>query len=98
MSRAERPLADGTVNDLALRWRWVGVLFVQADYAVTLEMHGEIDVCCSKRLINPNKLFFTLVKKESGPYWPRLLKEKTKQHWLKVRSKKHSTRCTILLH
>ncbi|XP_045127879.1 co-chaperone protein daf-41-like isoform X2 [Portunus trituberculatus] len=25
-----------------------------------------------------------LVKKEEGPYWPHLLKQKVKQHWLKV--------------
>ena len=25
-----------------------------------------------------------MVKKEAGPYWPHLLKEKTKQHWLTV--------------
>ena len=24
------------------------------------------------------------MKKEAGSYWPHLLKEKTKQHWLKV--------------
>ena len=27
---------------------------------------------------------FALEKKESGPYWKRLVKEGTKQHWLKV--------------
>merc|ERR1711983_733020 len=25
-----------------------------------------------------------LEKKEVGPYWPRLCKDKTKQHWLKI--------------
>ncbi|KAG0716150.1 Protein wos2 [Chionoecetes opilio] len=25
-----------------------------------------------------------LIKKEEGPYWPHLLKQKVKQHWLKV--------------
>eukprot|EP00036_Acanthoecidae_sp_10tr_P012209 CAMPEP_0182926996 /NCGR_PEP_ID=MMETSP0105_2-20130417/12891_1 /TAXON_ID=81532 ORGANISM="Acanthoeca-like sp., Strain 10tr" /NCGR_SAMPLE_ID=MMETSP0105_2 /ASSEMBLY_ACC=CAM_ASM_000205 /LENGTH=189 /DNA_ID=CAMNT_0025064919 /DNA_START=64 /DNA_END=633 /DNA_ORIENTATION=+ len=54
------------------------------DYAVELVMNGEIDVEGSKQLVNANRLFFTLVKKESGPYWPRLLKDKTKQHWLKA--------------
>ena len=27
---------------------------------------------------------FALHRKEEGPYWERLLKDKTKQHWLKV--------------
>ena len=27
---------------------------------------------------------FALEKKELGPYWKRLVKEGTKQHWLKV--------------
>ena len=27
---------------------------------------------------------FALEKKEVGPYWPRLCKDKTKQHWLKI--------------
>ena len=27
---------------------------------------------------------FALEKKEDGPYWDRLLKEKTKRHWLKI--------------
>lgn len=31
----------------------------------------------SKRLVNSNRLFFTLVKKEEG-YWPHLMKVKTK--------------------
>ena len=27
---------------------------------------------------------FALEKKEEGPYWDRLLADKTKQHWLKI--------------
>ena len=27
---------------------------------------------------------FALEKKEAGPYWDRLLADKTKQHWLKI--------------
>lgn len=27
---------------------------------------------------------FALEKKEDGPYWDRLLKDKTKRHWLKI--------------
>lgn len=54
------------------------------DYAVSLELHGEINVDESKRLINPLRLFFTLVKKESGPYWPRLLKEKSRVCFIEI--------------
>lgn len=54
------------------------------EYAVTLEFHGEIDVAASKRLVNAHQLFFTIQKKEGGDYWPRLLKDKTRQHWLKI--------------
>jgi prostaglandin-E synthase len=27
---------------------------------------------------------FIIPKKETGPYWPRLVKEKAKPHWLRV--------------
>ena len=27
---------------------------------------------------------FALEKKESGPYWKRLVKDEKKQHWLKI--------------
>jgi len=56
----------------------------QQEYKFELELNGEIDVEGSKRLLNDLKLFFTLAKKESGPYWPRLTKEKVRLHWLKV--------------
>ena len=38
----------------------------------------------SKFAVRPRVIEFALEKKEEGPYWDRLLAEKTKQHWLKV--------------
>merc|ERR550514_887385 len=54
------------------------------EYGFELELYGEIDVDGSSRLINANKLFFNMAKKESGPYWPYLMKEKRKEHWIKI--------------
>lgn len=38
----------------------------------------------SRSFVRDRNIELILVKKEEGPYWPHLLKEKTKQHWLKV--------------
>merc|ERR1712045_585937 len=38
----------------------------------------------SKYAVRERVIEFALEKKESGPYWERLLKDKTKQHWLRV--------------
>ena len=38
----------------------------------------------SKYAVRPRMIEFALMKKEEGPYWDRLLKVKTKQHWLKI--------------
>ena len=38
----------------------------------------------SKYAVRDRSTEFALMKKEEGPYWERLLKEKTKQHWLKI--------------
>lgn len=54
------------------------------DYAAEINFHGEVNPDESKQLVNPNKLFFTVMRKEAGEYWPRLLNDKSKQHWLKV--------------
>ena len=54
------------------------------DHAVTIEFLKEIDADKSKFSVNDRAIQFALQKKEDGPYWERLLKEKTKQHWLKV--------------
>ncbi len=38
----------------------------------------------SKFAVRDRVIEFALEKAEEGPYWERLLKEKTKQHWLKI--------------
>lgn len=38
----------------------------------------------SKFAVRDRVIEFALEKKESGPFWQRLVKEKTKQHWLKI--------------
>ena len=38
----------------------------------------------SKQLISGRGIEFVLIKAEEGPYWPRLLREAKKCHWLKV--------------
>ena len=44
----------------------------------------EIDPEKTKYQVRPRCIEFALEKAEEGPYWERLLKDKTKQHWLKV--------------
>ena len=38
----------------------------------------------SRKYVRDRNIELFLVKKESGPFWPHLLKQKLKQHWLKV--------------
>jgi hypothetical protein len=53
------------------------------DFAVDLTLFGEIDIADSTQVINDLKLFFSIKKKEEA-WWPRLLKETTREHWLKI--------------
>jgi len=53
-------------------------------HEVTINFHGEIDKEKSKFAVRDRVIEFALEKKEVGPYWPRLCKDKTKQHWLKI--------------
>ena len=43
-----------------------------------------MDPEATKYQVRPRCIEFALEKAEEGPYWERLLAEKTKQHWLKV--------------
>ncbi|XP_067933740.1 co-chaperone protein daf-41-like [Watersipora subatra] len=54
------------------------------DHAVELEFYGELDTAKSKYVVNSRNIPMVLFRKEEGPYWPRLLKSKTKVHWLKT--------------
>jgi len=55
----------------------------QQKFAVTIDLFDEIDPEKSKFKKEGRGVFCTLEKVNSC-YWPRLIKEKVKQHWLKV--------------
>jgi len=54
------------------------------EYENTLELYGEIDPEKSKHFVRDRNVEFILLKKSEGPFWPHLLKQKMKYHWLKV--------------
>ena len=53
-------------------------------YEITMKLLKEIDPEKTKYQVRDRCIEFALEKAEEGPYWERLLEEKTKQHWLKV--------------
>lgn len=53
-------------------------------YEVTLNLYKEIDPEKSAKFLRDRNIELVLKKKEEGPYWPQLTKEKQKFHWLKV--------------
>eukprot|EP01147_Barroeca_monosierra_P006272 gene6272-7448_t len=54
------------------------------DFEANIELYGEIDPEQSKQRTTGRHVFFVLQKKETGPYWPQLTKQKIKYPWLKV--------------
>merc|ERR1711976_756521 len=54
------------------------------EYEVNIEFFKPINPEESKFTVFPRNVPMLIVKKEDGPYWPRLLKDTTKQHWLKT--------------
>ena len=38
----------------------------------------------SKHFVRERSIDFFLIKKDFGPYWPSLFKDKKKVHWLKI--------------
>ena len=57
----------------------------KATYAVKLEFYAEIDPSASKTNHTPRDVEFVLQKKElNSEFWPRLLKDKAKVHFLKT--------------
>eukprot|EP00053_Salpingoeca_punica_P017391 m.167533 g.167533 ORF g.167533 m.167533 type:complete len:212 (-) comp17195_c0_seq1:160-795(-) len=67
----------------SMTFKGVGGESGKETYEVTLKFFKEIVPEECKQLVSARELFFTLKKKESE-YWPRLLEDKTKMHWLKV--------------
>jgi len=55
-----------------------------SNYQAHLEFYGLIDKDKSKYLIRPRSADFVLFRKESGSYWPHLLKQKGKFNWIKA--------------
>ncbi|KAK9304304.1 hypothetical protein QLX08_004294 [Tetragonisca angustula] len=55
----------------------------QKIHEVTINLYGEIVPDRTIQNLRGRTLELVLVKKEKGPYWPRLTKEKMKAHWLK---------------
>jgi len=53
------------------------------NYELLLKFHGEVNKDTVKLAVRPRCIELALERIE-GPYWPRLLENKTKQHWLKV--------------
>jgi prostaglandin-E synthase len=53
-------------------------------YKLELEFFGPINVSQSKWEVNDWNILFTIQKKESGPYWPRLLKSEEKLPNMKI--------------
>ena len=57
----------------------------KATYAVKLEFYAEIDPAASKINHTPRDVEMVLQKKEKqAEFWPRLLKDKAKVHFLKT--------------
>lgn len=57
----------------------------KANYAVNIDFFAAIDPEQSKIHHSARDVEFKLQKKElNEEYWPRLFKEKVKQHWLKT--------------
>jgi len=52
-------------------------------HEVTINLYKEIDVSKTVKNLKARIFEIVLAKKEEGPYWPRLIKENTKAHWLK---------------
>lgn len=55
----------------------------QKDYEVTIQLFGKIKPNDSRYVVRQRNIELVLIKEEEK-YWPRLLSEKTKFHWLKV--------------
>ncbi|KAI4503100.1 hypothetical protein M0802_002144 [Mischocyttarus mexicanus] len=52
-------------------------------HEITINLYKEINPDKTLKNLGGRTLELVLVKKEEGPYWPRLTKDKTKAHWLK---------------
>jgi len=57
----------------------------QKEYELTANLFGEINPEESKYVVRARNIEFVLIKaNQEEPFWPRLLKDKGKNHWLKI--------------
>ncbi|RUS17388.1 HSP20-like chaperone [Endogone sp. FLAS-F59071] len=56
----------------------------QRTYEVDLEFFGDVDPEASKQQLTARNLSFIIYKKGKHGFWPRLLKDKIKPHFLKT--------------
>ncbi|XP_013390948.1 prostaglandin E synthase 3 [Lingula anatina] len=54
------------------------------DYEAEIEFYAAVKPEESKYTVQARNIPMVIKKKESGPYWPRLIKNKQKVHWLKT--------------
>merc|ERR1712172_13049 len=54
------------------------------EHELNIEFFNDVDVDKTKYVVKPRQIDFVFEKVEEGPYWDRLLKDKTKQHWLRI--------------
>ena len=54
------------------------------NYSFEIELYDEIDVDNSKYTLDTRNIFLKLKKKKEGDYWPRLLLDKKKYHWIEI--------------
>ncbi|KAI9095546.1 HSP20-like chaperone [Phlyctochytrium arcticum] len=80
LSDVEDPKIELTNEQLSVSGRSRG-----GAYAVTFPFFKEVNPDESKQSVTARNISLVIAKKEKGQeYWPRLMKEKTKTHWLKT--------------
>jgi len=56
----------------------------QREFECTLEFYKQVDGANARRVASGRNIQYVIPKKESGPFWPRLLKADKKVHWVKI--------------
>jgi len=56
----------------------------QREFDCLLEFYKPVDASKSRRIPSDRSIQYVIPKKESGPFWPRLLKTDKKMHWVKI--------------
>ncbi|XP_063229850.1 prostaglandin E synthase 3 isoform X2 [Bacillus rossius redtenbacheri] len=54
------------------------------EHEVTMNLYKDVDPEKSLKFVRDRNIELVLKKKDDGPYWPQLMKDKKKYHWLKV--------------